>query len=66
MSTNASVAGALDEDALRRMIEAALPVAQQQAQLVGEMSDALTRGDERAALALARRLCGLPSAEIVR
>jgi hypothetical protein len=49
------------KDALRRFVEEALPAARDHAQLVDELRHALEQGDERGALAIARRLCGLPA-----
>lgn len=54
----------LDRDALRRMVEAALPVAETRGHLLGEIKDALLRGDEPAAVALMRRYCGIPPVQI--
>ena len=45
-------------DALRALAEVALPIARERASLLGEMRDALDRGDERLVIALARRLTG--------
>jgi hypothetical protein len=56
----------VDEDRLRQVVETILPVARKRAELLGEMSEALQRGDDSAALALARRICGLPTTEIAR
>lgn len=58
-SNDVGGAAADSSDALRRMVETALPMARARAELVGEMRSALLEGDERAALALARRVCGL-------
>lgn len=52
-----------DRDALRRMVDVALPIAKARAVLVGEIRAALEQGDERHALVLARRLCGLPASD---
>jgi hypothetical protein len=50
-------------DALRRTVEQALPVAKARAQMVEEIRTALEQGEERTAIALMRRYCGLPSAK---
>jgi hypothetical protein len=49
----------MDRDALRRTIEAALPIARERASLVSEMRAALQRGDESLALVLAYQLAGV-------
>ena len=54
---------AAERDRLRRMVEVALPIARKRAELVGDIREALEQGDERLALTLARRLCGLPTVE---
>lgn len=51
-------------DSLRRLVEEALPAAREQAQLIADMRAAFDKGDEQSALALARRLCGLPALRI--
>lgn len=56
---------AVAADALRRMVEAALPVARARAELIGELRSALLKRDDTAALALARRVCGIPPIEEV-
>lgn len=45
---------------LRALIEAALPAARERKKLLEEMRRALQDGNEPAALAIARRLVGLP------
>lgn len=46
-------------DALRALVETALPIARERASLLKELRGALERGDERLALTLAYRLAGL-------
>lgn len=52
-----------DPERLRRAIEEALPIARERGRLHGELREALLAGQDQAALALARRLCGLPPLE---
>lgn len=53
-------AATLDQDRLRRLVEEALPVARERAQLALDIRDALMRGDEISAITLMRRYVGLP------
>lgn len=55
----------VDRETLRRVMDAALPAARDRAALLAEVRGALAVGDDRAALALMRRYCGLPAVEIV-
>lgn len=54
----------LKEDAARRLIEAVLPAARARAQMLSDLRAALEQGDERAAIAIARRYTGLPPLEV--
>ena len=48
-----------NEDALRLMVEAALNVKMERAQLLGQVKDALSLGDRDRAIALMKRYCGM-------
>jgi hypothetical protein len=65
LAARAKPGDAVGADALRRMVEAALPVARARAELIGELRSALLERDDASALALARRVCGIPPIEEV-
>lgn len=48
---------------LRRVVEAALPIANERAKLVGDMRAALEAKDDQLALRLLRRFVGLPTVQ---
>lgn len=52
-----------DEDRLRQAVEEALRVGEERRQILVEIRTALEQGDDRAALALVRRIVGLPPVE---
>jgi len=58
-------AGQVQGDALRRLVDEALQIAQEEAHLWAEIRSALEQGDDRAAVALMRRHLGLPPAKVL-